>query len=108
MTIESEEKFVWVRRQWNDHRMAKYRLSHLRNVHWSEYSGGVGAKAPQPFLHGYVQCDMAIEGEVAHSCAHGQGPHSIIVCITKNANEPEIFKLLVDQAGPKPERESSQ
>ena len=58
MIVESEEKFVWVRRQWNDHRMAKYRLSHLRNVHWSEYSGGVYAKAPQPFLHGYVQCDI--------------------------------------------------
>lgn len=106
MTIESEEKFVWVCRQWNDHRVAKYRLSDFRNVHWSEYSGGVYAKAPQPFLHGYVLCDMAIEGGVAHSGAHGRCPHSILVCVTKKANEPEIFKLLVDQAGSKPERES--
>ena len=101
----SEEKFVFVRRQWNDWKIAKYRLSDIQNPHWSDTSGGVFARAPQPFIHGYVQCDLAVEGEVAHSGVHGSCPHSILVCVVKKDNKPAIFKLLVAQAGPKPIRE---
>jgi hypothetical protein len=68
---------IWVRRQWDDYRIALYSLEDLSRVHWSLTSGGVQAPAPQPFLHGYVQCDEAIEGELPHSGRHGPCPHSI-------------------------------
>lgn len=104
MTENSEEKFIWVRRQWNSWRKAKYRLSDVQNVRWDTFSGGVYAPTPQPFLHGYVWCDGYLEGELDHSCGHGDYPHNIKVCIVKKDNNPAIFKLLVEQAGPKPKR----
>lgn len=39
------------------------------------------ARANRFYVHGYVWCDGAVEGEVAHSCRHGRPPHSIKVCI---------------------------
>ncbi len=93
---------VWARRQWNDWRHAKYRLEDLEQPHWDNLSGGVMSVAPQYFLHGYVWCDAMLEGELAHSCAHGKGPHRIKVCITKIGNDPAIFKRLAETAGPKP------
>lgn len=52
---------VIVRRQWNDWRQATYRLSDLEGAHWGTLSGGVRVRTPQPFLHGYVQCDAMLE-----------------------------------------------
>ena len=99
-----DEQIVVVRRQWNDHRQAAVRFNGLDGVHWTTLSGGVMAPAPQPFLHGYILCDAVIEGELAHSCMHGSGPHSIKVCIVKKDNDPKVFARLVEQAGPKPPR----
>jgi hypothetical protein len=94
---------IGVRRQWNDYRIAWYRLSDISELHWDNLSGGVYAPAPQPFVHGYVWCDGKISGELAHSCRHGEGPHSIKVCLTKKGNEEswaEVLKIV----GPKPGR----
>lgn len=98
---EIEEEYVWVRRQWNDYRKAKYKLSDIEGIHWDWISGGVQVPSPQPFIHGYVSCDGAIEGEVAHSGCHGPCPHYIKVCITKKDNK-NIFPKLLEKAGPKP------
>jgi hypothetical protein len=95
---------VWVRRQWNDYRRARYRLSDTQGAHWDTVSGGVAATAPQPFIHLYVWCDEMIEGELAHSCRHGAGPHHVKVCVLKGENEPEAYAALLAQAGPKPAR----
>jgi hypothetical protein len=81
---------VNVRRQWNDWRTAVVELSALSGLHWDNYSGGVNARTPRPFIHGYIMCDE-YEGDLAHSCAHGMGPHEIKVCITKTDNNPEVF-----------------
>lgn len=78
---------VWVRRQFDDYRHAAYRLTDLRGWHWSNVSGGAQWRANRFYLHAYVMCDAMIAGELAHSCAHGQGPHRIKVCITKKGNE---------------------
>lgn len=72
---------VEVRRQWNDWRVAVYRLSDIDGPHWDSVSGGVNARAPREFLHAYVRCDGMISGEISHSCRHGRGPHNIKVCI---------------------------
>ncbi len=93
---------VWVRRQWNDWRLALYRVDQLENVHWDRISGGVEAVAPQPFLHGYVMCTEMLEGELGHSGVHGPCPHRIKVCITKKGNDRAVFDRLVEMAGPKP------
>jgi hypothetical protein len=88
---------VWVRRQWNDYRDAAYCIEDVAGWHWSDVSGGVGACAPRPFVHAYVWCNQMIEGELAHSCSHGQGPHQIKVCVTKKMNKAiwkEILRLV--------------
>ena len=98
--VELEELRVNIRRLWNDWRIAETMLSDLSDLHWDRYSGGVNAPCPQYFLHAYVMCD-AYKGDLAHSCAHGQGPHSIKVCITKKDN-PDVFSSLTESVGPKP------
>lgn len=92
---------VYIRRQWDDYRIAKVEFSKLKKLHWSFYSGGVEAPSPQAFIYGYVMCDE-IEGEVAHSCAHGTAPHSIKVVVVKKDNKPEIFSKLLEIVDPKP------
>jgi len=89
---------IWVRRQWSDYRLAKYRVDDIEGLHWTDTSGGIGTRAPRDFLHGYVWCDRMVEGELAHSCAHGPGPHRIKVCIVKKGNDPVAFAALVEKA----------
>src|SRR4051812_24087609 len=78
---------VWVRRQFDDHRHAAYRLADISGLHWSQFSGGLQSRANRSYLHGYVFCDGMIAGKLAHSCRHGPPPHRIKVCITKKGNE---------------------
>ena len=78
---------LWVRRQFDDHRHAAYRITDMGGLHWSNRSGGVQHRANRHYLHGYVWCDGMIAGELAHSCRHGPGPHRIKVCITKIDNK---------------------
>lgn len=99
-----EQAVVKVRRHWNDWRIATYHLADLGGVHWDTMSGGVQSTAPQPFLHGYVVCAQMLDGELAHSGAHGPCPHEIKVCVVKKDNAPTIFAGLCTAAGPKPPR----
>ena len=92
---ESAEEVVNVRRQWNDRRIAKYRLSDVRNPHWRDSSGGVRVRSPRPMIYLRVLCDRMIDGELAHSCAHGEGPHDILVCVTKKDNSKRVYSKLV-------------
>jgi hypothetical protein len=78
---------VWVRRQFDDHRHAAYRLAEVNGWHRSNISGGVMTRANRRYWHGYVWCDAMIAGELAHSCRHGPPPHHIKVCVTKKGNE---------------------
>ena len=95
MTIESaSESNYWVviRRAWNDAgRTARIQLSKIQNLHWDRWSGGIRSFAPRSFIHGYVICDE-IQGNIAHSGAHGKCPHLIKVCITEIDNEPTTFQ----------------
>jgi hypothetical protein len=99
--MEDESAIIKVRRQWNDWRMADYRLDDVADLHWSQVSGGVQAVAPKLFIYGYVRCDRMLTGELAHSCRHGEGPHRIKVCVTKKGNE-SIWKKVLQRAGPPP------
>jgi hypothetical protein len=78
---------VWVRRQFDDHRHAAYRMDDLSGIHWSNVSGGLQHRANREYLHAYVWCDGMVAGALAHSCRHGKGPHRIKVCITKVNNK---------------------
>ncbi|HEV7411706.1 MAG TPA: hypothetical protein VGO01_24745 [Bradyrhizobium sp.] len=89
---------VWVRRQFDDHRHAAYRLGDVNGWHWSDISGGVQHRANRYYLHAYVMCDGMIAGELAHSCEHGPPPHRIKVCITKKGNEK--FWRTIEEAAP--------
>lgn len=101
--LEETNPWIYVRRQWNDWRVGKVRFNDLQGFHWDWCSGGVMAPAPQPFIHAYTSCDC-INGEIAHSCAHGEGPHDIKVCVVKKDNKPSTFELIKSIVGPKPER----
>jgi len=89
---------VWVRRQFDDHRHAAYRLGDVGGWHWSNLSGGVQSRANRFYLHGYVWCDGMIAGELAHTCAHGPPPHHIKVCVTKKGNE-KFWRAIQAAAG---------
>ena len=95
---------VQIRRHWNDWRIGTCELDDLSDLHWTDTSGGVCCRAPQPFIHAYIWCNK-IAGEVAHSCAHGDGPHNIKVCIVKKDNSPEIYTELLAIAGDKPQKQ---
>ena len=92
---------VRVRRDWNDHRIGTVKWSDLRDSHWDDISGGEQNPTPQPFIHGYVWCDI-VQGDIAHSCAHGPGPHNIKVCLVKKDNSREVWGRLSAIVGPKP------
>jgi len=94
---------VRVRRQWNDYRVALYRIEDVTGAHWDQVSGGVQAKAPRYFIHAYVRCNGMVEGELPHSGLHaGPCPHTIKVVIVKKDNAPEVYRLFEQQAGPRP------
>lgn len=101
-TSAMHEQFIWARRHFNDWRKARYSLDAIDRPHWTSISGGVGAVAPRPLLHGYDRCDAMLEGDLAHSCAHGRGLHRILVCVTKKDNDPRVYAMLAVQAGSRP------
>ena len=104
---ENMDTYVKVRRQPNDYQVATYKLSGIFDLHWDDVSGGIGVSfMDQHFLYGYVQCDEAVEGEVAHSCQHGTAPHSIKICILKKDNKT-IYESLIKDLPPKPQMERS-
>ena len=88
MSHESDDAVIAVRRQWNDRRIATYRLRDISELQWGRTSGGTRARTPQLFVHGYVMCDAMIGGKLAHSCSHGPAPHRIKVCLTRKGNNP--------------------
>lgn len=97
-TVEADE-YVFVRRQWNDWRVARVRASALDGLHWDTQSGGFGREggwgnvAPRPFLHAYVWCNEIV-GEFGHSCMHGPPPHRIKVCVVKKDNTKSAYARL--------------
>ena len=99
---ETAPMIASIRRQWNDWRIAEVEFEKLDTLHWTTISGGVHAPAPQPFVHGYAWCDD-IQGEFAHSCRHGQGPHRIKVVLVKKDNKA-IWPSVLEAAGPRPGR----
>jgi len=101
----ADDPIVYVRRQPADWRIAAYRLSNISGLRWSDTNGGVRARLSGQFLCGFVRCDQAESGEVAHSCLHGRGPHSIKVCVTRKGNETVLSELL--SRIPKPHARSS-
>ncbi len=89
---------VWVRRHWNDNLSAEYALDDLSGVHWSRTSGGevygTARRSPRPMVHGYVDCDRAVSGELSHSCTHGPPPHRIKVCVVGKDNARTVMEQL--------------
>ena len=99
----SKRTNVRIRRDWNDHRIGTVQWSDLVNPRWDIVSGGTQTRTPQPFIHAYVWCNK-VRGEIAHSCAHGPGPHNIKVCLVKKDNTKEVWNYLLKIVGAKPPR----
>jgi hypothetical protein len=92
---------IYIRRQWNDWRIGEVEFDKISGLRWDFASGGVHAVSPQPFVYGYVDC-TEVKGEIGHSCAHGEAPHRIKVCIVKKDNEKETWQKIIDIVGSKP------
>lgn len=97
-----ETENVNVVRQPGDYKGGTVKLSSILDLRWDNISGGVKKKTGHYYLYGYIYCDEIIEGEVSHSCSHGECPHYIKVCIQKNSNDKEVYKYLSEFAGEKP------
>jgi hypothetical protein len=93
MTSGESDPTVSVRRHPSDWQTAVYRLSDISGIHSDVVSGGVGRKMSRSTWCGYVMCDGAVSGEVAHSCRHGLAPHRIKVCIPKVCNKEDWKKI---------------
>ncbi len=92
--IQSEPKSesdltVYVRRHPSGGPTAVYRFSDIDGFHRDRVSDGVGRETSHDALFGYVMCDGAVSGAVAHSCRHGPAPHRIKVCIPKTCNKED-------------------
>ena len=72
------ESIVRVQEGWNSWRSAEVRLRDLEDIHWMQPKG-----SPRPLLHGYVNCQCVMNGEIPHACDHGDTPHRLHVCILK-------------------------
>lgn len=85
---------VWVRRQWDGHDGAAYRLADVSGFHMSS-TGAIRnfrGSSPRPMVHGYVMCDAELEGELAHSCEHGPPPHNVNVTIVAKDNTAAVMR----------------
>lgn len=61
-------------------------------------SGGARAAFSREMLCGYVICDEAVDGAVAHTGMHGECPHRIKVCIVKKGSSAGPYRRLREQA----------
>jgi hypothetical protein len=100
---EGDERIIEVRQEWNDWRIATYRLRDVSELRWAWRGGGSKRRTPQPFVHGYVMCNAMIRGELAHMCPHGEPPHRLKVCLTKKGNE-SVWEDIAAIVGPRPDR----
>src|ERR1700730_7517179 len=80
---------VCVRRHPSGGQTAGYRFSDIDGSHRRRVSDGGGRETSPGGLFGYVMCDGAVSGAVAHSCRHGPAPHRIKVCIPKTCNKED-------------------
>src|SRR3984893_7402173 len=81
---------VCVRRHPSGGQTAVYRFSDIDGFHRRRVSDGVRPETSPDALFGYVMCDGAVSGGVAHSCSHGPAPHRIKVCIPKTCNKRRL------------------
>lgn len=95
---KNSKKYVNIRRQPSDPKMGKTLFEYLQDVRWQNTSGGVHAKSGQDLLYGYIYCNQIIEGEIGHSCEHGEAPHYIKVFIPMKDNDKDIIMKLKEMA----------
>jgi hypothetical protein len=94
----TDETLITVRRQPGHPGAAVVSLKALRDFHLREVSGGVRRNLGRPALFASLSCDDIPENNrpsFGHSCAHGPGPHEILVCINKSDNPPTVFGSLL-------------
>ncbi|MDA0264426.1 MAG: hypothetical protein O3A93_09425 [Chloroflexi bacterium] len=90
---------VYVRRDWDDRGMGRVRWSDLHGHRWDTTAGGTQVENPLPLIHAYIWCDK-VRGKIGHSCAHGEGPHNIKVCMLRQDNTRRNWRRLLELAGP--------
>ena len=83
-------------------------ISEIQNVRWDSMSGGVNRRQAGYSLYGYVKYALAAK-LVKCSGRHNYGYNDAKICIPATLNKgPEYikgYKMLCDQAGPKPQGE---
>ena len=101
MSADESTRTLKIKRHPFDWQMAEYRFEDVSGFRWDSESGGVKRMTSYPMVFAYVMCDQMLQGELAHSCAHGPPPHEIKVCLPRKHNK-EVWKDILDIVGPKP------
>jgi hypothetical protein len=92
-----EETPITIVRQPGHYGWANVPLRVLNDFHFRETTGGVGRILGRQGLFARVLCDnipAERRGVFGHSCAHGPGPHEILVYIGKATNR-SVYERLV-------------
>jgi len=84
---------IRVQREWNGWQDAEVPLRDLEDVHWFQPHG-----APNPLIHGYVNCTQLVSGSLAHDCNSRSAPHRLLVCVLKRHTIVTAFAELAQRA----------
>ena len=91
-----------MRRNPTDGLTATYRVEDVEDIHFGRITSGVNVYLSRDTLFFYVMCDGMVEGQLSHSCMHGDPPHGIKVVIPKVCNDPELWARLAGREYVKP------
>jgi hypothetical protein len=98
-----EGPVIAIKRQPTDYRTGFVLAGSISGLRWDDMTGGVFQRTGV-YPYGYVSCADIVDGEIGHSCRHGQGPHSIKVCVIKKSSHSIAYKKLVEPLGTKPKK----
>lgn len=94
----STETVITIVRHSGHDGLARVPLNSLSDFHIRDESGGIARQLAWPTLCARIWCDeipAEYRDNFGHSCAHGPGPHEIVVCIGKSHNQRATYERLL-------------
>ena len=87
-----------IRRDPTSSSVATVFLMDLDDWRFSSVSGGRPVRTEKAFLYAKIWCSELIDGNIGHSCAHGEGPHSIWVAVLPQDNRENWDEITTEAA----------
>jgi hypothetical protein len=84
---------ITVTRGWGDRRTVQISVAEIRTPIMTTRQGGRRRRLPRAMLAVWMSCELIPEGAAfGHDCAHGEGPHSILVLLRRDENSAAIYR----------------